>query len=46
MLDNVYVIKRQSQVKALGAELKLSIIRNLMEEALTCQQLADRAGNQ
>jgi len=42
MLDNVYVIKRQSQVKALGAELKLSIIRNLMEEALTCQQLADR----
>ncbi|MCF7912843.1 MAG: aminopeptidase [Candidatus Cloacimonetes bacterium] len=42
MLDNVYIIKRQSQVKALGAELKLSIIRNLMEEPLTCQQLADK----
>jgi len=42
MLDNVFIIKRQSQVKALGAELKLSIIRNLMEESLTCQQLADK----
>jgi len=42
MLDNVYVIRKQSQVKALGTELKLKIINNLIVEMLTCQQLADK----
>ncbi len=41
MLDNVYIIKNQSQLKALGTELKLSIIKNLIKDALTCQQLSE-----
>ncbi len=41
MLENIYIIRNHSQVKQLSNKLKYQILNELINNAATCQQLAD-----
>jgi leucyl aminopeptidase (aminopeptidase T) len=44
MIDNVFVINTQEQIRALSSDIKLRIVNALIKNPATCQQLADIFG--
>lgn len=44
MIDNVFVITTQEQIRALSSDIKLRIVNELIKNPATCQQLADIFG--